>query len=228
MDQYSRWRRKGAILIWIALALLCIGTVIGAALDSAARVPKVTIVHKANVLRETCGLFRRVALEVAAEYPDIAHDELLVDTCALQLIQRPEQFDVVVTTNLFGDILSDVASYWGGGLGLATSANIGVRNALFEPIHGAAPDIAGKGIANPLAAIGCVAMMLASQEPQNRRTAEPELSTSAVPNLYAEWAARIEKAVEQVILHGPHTPDMGGSATTAAVTQAVIAALRDR
>ena len=81
--------------------------------------PKVTIVHKANVLRETCGLFRSVALGVAVEYPDVAHEELLVDNCALQLVQRPERFDVIVTTNLFGDILSDVASYWGGGLGLA-------------------------------------------------------------------------------------------------------------
>jgi homoisocitrate dehydrogenase len=122
--------------------------------------PKVTIVHKANVLRETCGLFRAVALEVAKDYPDVAANELLVDTCALQLVTRPEHFDVIVTTNLFGDILSDVACAWGGGLGLAVSANIGATHALFEPVHGAAPDIAGKGVANPLAAIGCAAMLL--------------------------------------------------------------------
>lgn len=106
--------------------------------------PRVTIVHKANVLRETCGLFRSVALGVAEEYRDIITDELLVDNAALQLVQHPERFDVIVTTNLFGDILSDVASYWGGGLGMATSANIGTRCALFEPVHGAAPDIVGR------------------------------------------------------------------------------------
>ncbi|MBC8161282.1 MAG: isocitrate/isopropylmalate dehydrogenase family protein, partial [Roseiflexaceae bacterium] len=122
--------------------------------------PRVTLVHKANVLRETCGLFRRVGLEVAAEYPDVQCDELLVDTAALQLVQWPERFDVVVTTNLFGDILSDIACYWGGGMGMATSANLGERHALFEPVHGAAPDIAGRSVANPLAAIGCAAMLL--------------------------------------------------------------------
>jgi homoisocitrate dehydrogenase len=122
--------------------------------------PRVTIVHKANVLRETCGLFRTAALGVAAGYPDVIVDELLVDTAALQLVQRPERFDVIVTTNLFGDILSDVASYWGGGLGLASSANIGDRQALFEPVHGSAPDIAGRGVANPLAAIGCATLLL--------------------------------------------------------------------
>jgi homoisocitrate dehydrogenase (EC 1.1.1.87) len=107
---------------------------------------RVTVVHKANVLRETCGLFRSVALEVAQAYPDLQIDEMLVDTCALQLATRPERFDVIVTTNLFGDILSDVACAWGGGLGLAPSANLGERHALFEPVHGAAPDIAGKGL----------------------------------------------------------------------------------
>jgi homoisocitrate dehydrogenase len=138
--------------------------------------PKVTIVHKANVLRETCGLFRSVALGVAAEYPDVAADELLVDTAALQLVQQPERFDVIVTTNLFGDILSDVASYWGGGLGLAASANLGDRQALFEPVHGSAPDIAGQGIANPLAAIGCAALLL---EYLARPTNDPSLPLRA-------------------------------------------------
>lgn len=170
------------------------------------RPPRVTVVHKANVLRETCGLFRRAALEVAAAYPDIICDELLVDTCALQLVQRPERFDVIVTTNLFGDILSDVACYWGGGLGLATSANIGERATLFEPVHGAAPDIAGRGVANPLAAIGCAALLL-------RQLGQSEL------------AARVEAAAQQVRAEGPHTPDLGGHATTTQVAQAVIDAL---
>lgn len=169
----------------------------------------VTLVHKANVLRETCGLFRSVGLDVARDYPDISCNELLVDTAALQLVQRPERFDVIVTTNLFGDILSDVACYWSGGMGLATSANTGERYALFEPVHGAAPDIAGKGIANPLAAIGCAAMLL-------ERAGQAETLA---------WANRIRAAVRGVLANGPYTPDLGGSATTGDVTHAVIAGL---
>ncbi len=202
-------------------------------LKSAIRNPRplVTIVHKANVLRETCGLFRQVALEVAQEYPDVACNELLVDTCALQIVQHPERFDVIVTTNLFGDILSDVAAYWGGGLGLATSANIGEQTALFEPVHGAAPDIAGQGIANPLAAIGCVAMLLEHQgtrEQGNKGTrSQPN---GVVGDLDIDqmllWARRIQMAVEQVTTVGPHTPDLGGNATTAEVTQAVITLMK--
>lgn len=187
----------------------------GAARGEPTQPPLVTIVHKANVLRETCGLFRRVALEVAQRYPEIRHQELLVDTCALQLVQRPEQFDVVVTTNLFGDILSDVACYWGGGLGIATSANLGVRQALFEPVHGAAPDIAGRGMANPLAAIGCVALMLEWLGQQPGGAVE-----------LRDWAARINSAIAHVLTAGPHTPDLGGSAGTEQVVQAVIAELR--
>ena len=178
--------------------------------------PLVTIVHKANVLRETCGLFRSAALQVAAEYPDIAHEEMLVDNCALQLVQRPAHFDVIVTTNLFGDILSDVASYWGGGLGLAVSANLGETRALFEPVHGSAPDIAGKGVANPLAAIGCAAQLL------EWLSARP---SAADPAALKAAAGRISAAVAQVQANGPHTPDMGGSATTADVTRAVLGAL---
>lgn len=175
---------------------------------------KVTIVHKANVLRETCGLFRAVALEVAQAYPDVQADEMLVDTCALQLATRPERFDVIVTTNLFGDILSDVACAWGGGLGLASSANLGERHALFEPVHGAAPDIAGKGIANPLAAIGCAALLLdylAHRAPLD------------VASDFRAWSARIQRAIRRVRVAGPHTPDLGGNAVTSEVTNAVIA-----
>jgi homoisocitrate dehydrogenase len=176
--------------------------------------PQVTIVHKANVLRETCGLFRRAALDVAQGYPEITHNEMLVDNCALQLVQRPERFNVIVTTNLFGDILSDVACYWGGGLGIATSANLGERQALFEPVHGAAPDIAGQGIANPLAAIGCVAMLL---DWMGRRSD----SSGAL----SAWATRINTAITHVVAEGPHTPDLGGSANTEQVVRAVLGGL---
>ena len=122
---------------------------------------KLTIIHKANVLKETCGLFRRVAFEAVKDYPDLAVDELLVDTAALQLAQDAKRFDVMVTTNLFGDILSDLAAGLTGGLGMAASANVGTgKTAVFEPVHGSAPDIAGKGIADPRAAILSVGMML--------------------------------------------------------------------
>jgi homoisocitrate dehydrogenase len=178
--------------------------------------PKVTIVHKANVMRETCGLFRATALRVAEEYPDVAHDELLVDNCALQLVQRPERFDVIVTTNMFGDILSDVASYWGGGLGLAVSANIGGDGrALFEPVHGSAPDIAGKGIANPLAAIGCAALLL------DHLAARAE----DFADRYREWAGRIRVAIQSALAGKVRTPDLGGTAGTEDVMRAVIARL---
>ncbi|KPV47300.1 isocitrate dehydrogenase, partial [Kouleothrix aurantiaca] len=128
----------------------------------------------------------------------------------------PAHFDVIVTTNLFGDILSDVASYWGGGLGLAVSANLGETRALFEPVHGSAPDIAGKGVANPLAAIGCAAQLL------EWLSARP---AAADPAALKTAAGRISAAVAQVQANGPRTPDMGGSATTAEVTRAVLAAL---
>ena len=178
--------------------------------------PRVTIVHKANVMRETCGLFRATALHVAEEYPDVAHEELLVDNCALQLVQHPERFDVIVTTNMFGDILSDVASYWAGGLGLAVSANIGAAgHALFEPVHGSAPDIAGKGVANPLAAIGCAALLL------------DHLGTGAghLADHYREWAGRVRAAVQAVLAGEVVTPDLGGMARTEDVMHAVIVRL---
>ncbi len=125
-----------------------------------ARRGHLTIVHKANVLKETCGLFRRVAFEVAADCPDLTVEEMLVDTCALRLVEQPERFDVIVTTNLFGDILSDLAAGLTGGLGIAPSANVGVGVPVFEPVHGSAPDIAGTGTADPRAAILSAALML--------------------------------------------------------------------
>jgi homoisocitrate dehydrogenase len=164
---------------------------------------RLTIVHKANVLPQTCGLFRQVALDVAAGYPELVVEDLLVDTMALRLITDPERFDVIVTSNLFGDILSDEAAGLVGGLGLAPSANVGTNGrALFEPVHGSAPDIAGRGIANPIAAVLAVAMLL-DHIGQCRR------------------ALALRQAVEQVLALGPHTPDLGGSATTEQVTAAI-------
>lgn len=122
---------------------------------------RITLVHKANVLPLTCGLFRDTCRDLLAEdgWSDVL-DERLVDVAALQLVERPEAFDLIVTTNLFGDILSDLASHWGGGLGLAPSLNLGAGIALAEPVHGSAPDIAGTGRANPLAAILSAGMLL--------------------------------------------------------------------
>ncbi len=179
------------------------------------RQARVTIVHKANVLRVTDGLFRTVALEVAQDYPQVAVEELLVDTAAMHTARSPERFDVIATTNLFGDILSDIACIHGGGLGLAASANQGDQGALFEPVHGAAPDIVGKGIANPLAAIGCVALLL---EWMAQRS-------DAAQQRYAPAAGRVRAAMATVLHEGPHTPDLNGTATTNELTNAVIGQL---
>ncbi|MBA3487483.1 MAG: isocitrate dehydrogenase [Lysobacter sp.] len=121
---------------------------------------KVTVVHKANILKSTSGLFLKVAREVAQQYPDIECNEMIVDNTCMQLVMRPEQFDIIVTTNLFGDIISDLCAGLVGGLGLAPGANIGTDAAIFEAVHGSAPDIAGKGIANPCALLlGAVQML---------------------------------------------------------------------
>lgn len=144
-----------------------------------------TIVHKANVLPLTDGLFRDTVREVMAEKaPHISINELLVDVAALHMVGNPERFDVIVTTNLFGDILSDAAAYWGGGLGLAPSLNWGNEIAVAEPVHGSAPDIAGKGLANPMAAIlsGAMLARMVWQLPQ--------------------VATRIETAVYNVLANG--------------------------
>lgn len=125
------------------------------------RSKKLTLVHKANVLKESDGLFRRTALDVLRDYPNLVVRELLVDAAAMFMVQDPTAFDVIVTTNLFGDILSDLAAGLTGGLGVAPSANVGSGlPAIFEPVHGSAPDIAGKGIADPRAAILSAALML--------------------------------------------------------------------
>jgi isopropylmalate/isohomocitrate dehydrogenase-like protein len=168
---------------------------------------KVTIVTKANVLRKTDGLFLEVANKVAEDYPSVEVEEAFIDVTAMRLILKPEIFDVIVTSNLFGDILSDESAGLVGGLGLAPSANIGVDYALFEPVHGSAPRIAGKNIANPMAAILASKMML-DYLGENR------------------WAERIENAIVTVLNDGKVlTPDLGGSSSTTQVTDAIINAL---
>lgn len=166
----------------------------------------VTIVHKANVLKLTDGLFREECLKVAAEYPNIPTKEMLVDAMAMRLVRDPEKFDVLVTTNLFGDILSDEASALMGGLGVAPSANIGPHVAVFEPVHGSAPDIAGQGIANPIGAILSAAMLL---DHIGQTTA----------------AKRVREAVNATVQTNAVTPDLGGTATTQQVTRKIIARL---
>ena len=129
---------------------------------------KVTAVHKANIIKTASGLFLGVAREVAKEYPQIEFNEMIVDNTCMQLVMRPEQFDVIVTTNLFGDIISDLCAGLVGGLGLAPGANIGESAAIFEAVHGTAPDIAGKGIANPCALLlGAAQMLDHVGQPQN-------------------------------------------------------------
>lgn len=161
------------------------------------------VIHKANVLPLTSGLFLETALDIAKDYPDVETWTIIVDAAAMKLVREPQNFDVLVTTNLFGDILSDLMAGLVGGLGLAPSANIGEGNAIFEPVHGSAPDIAGKGIANPTAAILTAAMML------------DYLGEQAM-------AARIDQAVNQVLTDGPRTADLGGKASTKEFTKAVL------
>jgi 3-isopropylmalate dehydrogenase len=169
---------------------------------------KLTSVDKANVL-ETSRLWREVTTRVvAAEFPGLALDHQLVDSCAMQLIRRPADFDVVVTENMFGDILTDEASVLAGSIGLLPSASLGAgRCGLYEPIHGSAPDIAGKGIANPYGTIMSVAMLLRHSL-----------------GLDGE-AAAVERAVDAAIAAGVLTPDLGGKASTGAAGAAVVRAL---
>jgi len=168
---------------------------------------RLTSVDKANVL-ETSRLWRDVVEEEAAAVPDVAVEHMLVDTCAMQLVRDPRIFDVIVTENMFGDILSDEAGAVAGSMGLLPSASLGERPPfLYEPVHGSAPGIAGKGIANPAGAILSVALML------RHSFDRPEI------------AAEIETAVEEVIAGGVRTPDLGGRATTSQMGEAVVNAL---
>lgn len=164
---------------------------------------KVTLVHKANILKYTCGLFLEVGNEVAKSYPNIQYEDLIVDNMAMQMVIRPEIFDIIVTTNLFGDILSDLAAGLIGGLGLTGSANIGDNASMFEAVHGSAPDIAGKNKANPVAFLLSSLMML-------RHIGEKELARKIEQAVYATLA---DKSV--------CTPDIGGSGSTNTFTKAV-------
>ncbi|NLG79999.1 MAG: isocitrate/isopropylmalate dehydrogenase family protein [Firmicutes bacterium] len=168
---------------------------------------RVTCGHKANIMKLTDGLFLDCARTVAREYPEIEFDDRIIDALCMQLVMAPESFDVLLLPNLYGDIVSDLASGLAGGLGLAPGANIGDEIAVFEPVHGSAPDLAGRGIANPIATILSGAMMLRHLEE-------------------AERAAAVEAAVAKVLAEGRVlTPDLGGAATTEQMVDAIIAAL---
>ncbi|MGL6408751.1 isocitrate dehydrogenase [Aeromonas veronii] len=165
---------------------------------------KVTIIHKANILKSTSGLFLEVAREIASHYPDIQSEEMIVDAACMNLVMYPERFDVMVTTNLFGDILSDLCAGLVGGLGMAPGANIGDGAAIFEAVHGSAPDIAGKNIANPTSVILASIQMLEYLGMQDK-------------------AERIREAVRATIESGDRvTRDLGGTASTSEFTQAII------
>ena len=164
---------------------------------------KVTVVHKANILKSTSGLFLNAARDVAKEYPDIECNEMIVDNTCMQLVMRPEQFDVIVTTNLFGDILSDLCAGLIGGLGLIPGANIGADVAIFEAVHGSAPDIAGKGVANPCALLLGAAQML---EHIGMADKAAQLRAAIVATLEAKDSL---------------TPDLGGSGTTMGFAKAI-------
>lgn len=165
---------------------------------------KVTIVHKANIMKSTSGLFLKVAREVSQRYPDIITEEMIVDATCMKLVMSPEQFDVMVTTNLFGDILSDLCAGLVGGLGMAPGANIGRDAAIFEAVHGSAPDIAGKNLANPTSVILASIQMLEYLG-------------------MADKAKLIRDAVSDVIATGDRTTrDLGGTHGTTDFTQAVL------
>ncbi|WP_119717770.1 isocitrate dehydrogenase [Cognatilysobacter tabacisoli] len=164
---------------------------------------KVTVVHKANILKSTSGLFLKTARAVATDYPDIECNEMIVDNTCMQLVMRPEQFDIIVTTNLFGDIISDLCAGLVGGLGLAPGANIGTDAAIFEAVHGTAPDIAGQGKANPCALLLGAAQMLDHLGMPDKAT---RLRDAIVATLEAKDSL---------------TPDLGGTGNTMAFAKAI-------
>lgn len=170
---------------------------------------KVTCVHKANILKLSDGLFRDIFYEISAGYPDIQAEDKIVDNACMQMVMRPQQFDVMVMPNLYGDMLSDLASGLIGGLGLLPSSNLGEEYAMFEAVHGSAPDIAGKGIANPTALLWSACMMLEYLGQM-------------------ECAAKIRKSVDTVLEEGKFdTPDIGGTATTKEYVDEIIRRLDD-
>ncbi len=174
---------------------------------------KVTAIHKANVMRVTDGLFKKVCAEVAKQYPDIAYNDMYVDSASMHLIRKPEDFDILCTCNMFGDILSDEAAQLIGGLGMAPGANIGDNFALFEPIHGCAPDIAGKHIANPISMILSAKMML---DWLGEKYSDPNCIKAG---------AAIEAATIKTLASGIVVPDLGGKASTESMAEAIAAAI---
>jgi isocitrate dehydrogenase (NAD+) len=169
---------------------------------------KVTAIHKANIMKLADGLFLRCCREVSARYPEIQYSEMIVDNASMQLVMRPEQFDVLLLPNLYGDIVSDLAAGLVGGLGMVPGANMGEKCAVFEAVHGSAPDIAGRGVANPTAMILSGVLMLQHMK---------EL----------EAAKRLQTAVEQVYAGKTNvTADVGGTASTTQFTDSVIAAMK--
>ena len=170
---------------------------------------KVTCVHKSNVMRITDGMFAKACLEVSKDYPEIEFEQMYVDACAMNLIRQPEKFDVVVTTNLFGDILSDESSQVVGGLGMAPAANIGDKFALFEPVHGAAFDIAGKNIANPSSFLLSIKMML---DWLGKRHQDPKCF---------EVGEKLESTIFDLVKSGIKTKDIGGLMTTSEFTKQI-------
>ena len=173
----------------------------------------VTAVHKANVLKKTDGLFLSVCKDVASNYSNVRFSDMYVDAAAMNLIRSPQEFDIILTTNMFGDILSDEAGQVVGGLGLAPSANIGEELAIFEPVHGCAPDIAGTNTANPTSLILSSAMML-NWLGQQRNDNEAKHASQA-----------IQRAVESCLAAGKVTPDLGGKLTTLEMGRAIKAGL---
>jgi 3-isopropylmalate dehydrogenase len=170
---------------------------------------KVTCVHKKNVMRITDGLFADACIDVSKEYPDVSFEEMYVDACAMNLIRQPEQFDVIVTTNLFGDILSDESSQVVGGLGMAPAANIGDNFALFEPVHGAAFDIAGQNIANPSSFLLSIKMMF------------DWLGAKHNDSKCVDVGAKLESTIFDLVKTGVKTKDIGGDMSTSEFTKAI-------
>ena len=177
---------------------------------------RVTAVHKANVMRITCGLFAEVCREVAQQYTDVAFDEQYVDAAAMRIIKAPQEFDVIVTTNMFGDILSDEAAQLVGGLGMAPGANIGDKFALFEPVHGSAPSRVGKHTANPCSMILAAKMMFDWLGEQH---GDPTCLAAA---------EAIEEGVVATLRKGITVPDFGGKAKTVEVGEAIAEEIMER
>ena len=168
---------------------------------------RVTAVHKANIMKLSDGLFLDCCRKVGREFPEITYDEVIVDNMCMQLVKDPTRFDVLVMDNLYGDIISDLCAGLVGGLGVVPGGNIGERTAVFEAVHGTAPDIAGKGIANPTALMMSAVMMLDWMDLRD----ESKRMANAIQKVYSEGKTR--------------TGDLGGSATTRDFTEAIIAAL---